>query len=298
MSKRPPVLATVLLLSSGFLSAQVPPEERLPLTDPDRLESLGFPRDATNVFVWSKANAAAPSGSPAVTAIPARAAESWGTQAGFSTVNGYELVGATSNTLLHSSLASGTYCDDLNSKALTFATADVPDGATLETVTWFGSDTLAAASMTLSVWESCLGFSAPYLTPVVVQLDSFSTAGIDGSFSHFRSLPAIGPKKSACQYVVQVVFADNASVNCLGSFGAQLRFRKAMLGWYRSPGEVPNHATFGDVPTTHPYFRAIELLNASGITQGCGGGNFCPGANVTRGEMAAFLARALGLQEP
>jgi hypothetical protein len=53
--------------------------------------------------------------------------------------------------------------------------------------------------------------------------------------------------------------------------------------------------TFGDVPTNYAYFRAIEALAASGITGGCGSGNFCPNQNVTRGEMAAFLARALGL---
>jgi len=52
------------------------------------------------------------------------------------------------------------------------------------------------------------------------------------------------------------------------------------------------------VPKNHPYFRAIEALASSGITGGCGAGNFCPNQNVTRGEMAAFLARALGLHFP
>lgn len=39
----------------------------------------------------------------------------------------------------------------------------------------------------------------------------------------------------------------------------------------------------------------INALRKSGITTGCGGTNFCPNANVTRGEMAAFLVRALDL---
>ncbi|MGE5276434.1 MAG: S-layer homology domain-containing protein [Acidobacteriota bacterium] len=69
--------------------------------------------------------------------------------------------------------------------------------------------------------------------------------------------------------------------------------------WYRlQMSPAPATATFGDVPTSHPYFRAIEALASSGITGGCGGGNFCPSQNVTRGEMAAFLARALGLHWP
>jgi hypothetical protein len=49
------------------------------------------------------------------------------------------------------------------------------------------------------------------------------------------------------------------------------------------------------VPTNHPFFQFIEALAASRITSGCGGGNFCPDAPVTRGQMAVFLARALGL---
>ena len=39
----------------------------------------------------------------------------------------------------------------------------------------------------------------------------------------------------------------------------------------------------------------INRLAASGITGGCGGTRFCPGGSVTRGQMAAFLARALHL---
>ncbi len=58
---------------------------------------------------------------------------------------------------------------------------------------------------------------------------------------------------------------------------------------------APATATFGDVPTTNLYFRAIEALAASGITGGCGSGNFCPDQYVTRGELAKFLANALGL---
>ena len=37
----------------------------------------------------------------------------------------------------------------------------------------------------------------------------------------------------------------------------------------------------------------INKLATAGITFGCGGNRFCPGASVTRGEMAAFLRRGL-----
>jgi hypothetical protein len=41
----------------------------------------------------------------------------------------------------------------------------------------------------------------------------------------------------------------------------------------------------------------IEKLATAGITRGCNpptNDRFCPFANVTRGQMAAFLGRALG----
>jgi len=52
------------------------------------------------------------------------------------------------------------------------------------------------------------------------------------------------------------------------------------------------------VPTTHLFYQYIEALAAAGITSGCGGGNFCPDAALTRGQMAVFLAKALGLHWP
>ena len=60
----------------------------------------------------------------------------------------------------------------------------------------------------------------------------------------------------------------------------------------------PADATFGDVPTSDSAFQFIEALVASGITAGCGGGNYCPDAFVTRRQMAVFLAKALGLHWP
>ena len=69
----------------------------------------------------------------------------------------------------------------------------------------------------------------------------------------------------------------------------------ALIAYRLQINPAPASATFADVPTSHLYFRAIEALAASGITSGCGGGNFCPSQAVTRGELAKFLAVALGL---
>ncbi len=79
---------------------------------------------------------------------------------------------------------------------------------------------------------------------------------------------------------------------------SSLRIAGVVFGYVLQVSPAPATATFNDVPTGHQFFRFVEALAASGITAGCGGGNFCPNEPLTRGQMAAFLAKALGLQWP
>lgn len=76
------------------------------------------------------------------------------------------------------------------------------------------------------------------------------------------------------------------------------RFREVNVYYQRQVSAPPPGNTFADVPVTHPFYRHVEALVGAGITSGCGGGNFCPDSPVTRGQMASFLARALGLHWP
>jgi hypothetical protein len=52
---------------------------------------------------------------------------------------------------------------------------------------------------------------------------------------------------------------------------------------------------FADVPTGNPFCPHIAELAARGVVSGCGGGNYCPAAAVTRQEMAVFIAGTFGL---
>jgi S-layer homology domain len=54
---------------------------------------------------------------------------------------------------------------------------------------------------------------------------------------------------------------------------------------------------FNDVPPSNPFYNDITALANSGVTGGCGGGNYCPKQNVTREQMAAFMNR-LGALSP
>src|SRR4051794_12487794 len=50
-------------------------------------------------------------------------------------------------------------------------------------------------------------------------------------------------------------------------------------------------ATFTDVGPENPFYNDINAIQGAGITQGCGGGNFCPNDTIKRQAEAAFLHR-------
>jgi hypothetical protein len=86
----------------------------------------------------------------------------------------------------------------------------------------------------------------------------------------------------------------NVYVNLYGT-GNLTRFAAVRLFYRLQVSPAPAVASFGDVPTSHPFFQFVEALVTSGITAGCGGGNYCVNSPITRGEMAVFLSKALGL---
>jgi hypothetical protein len=66
--------------------------------------------------------------------------------------------------------------------------------------------------------------------------------------------------------------------------------------WRAEHGDVPPPActpgVFADVPCPSLFADYIEGLFNEGVTAGCGGGNFCPNANITNGQMATFIGKA------
>ena len=68
---------------------------------------------------------------------------------------------------------------------------------------------------------------------------------------------------------------------------------RAVEGGQFYEGQCTGPSPFTDVPQTSPFCRNIERLVALQITGGCGTGMYCPGNNVTREQMAAFLVRAM-----
>ncbi len=52
-------------------------------------------------------------------------------------------------------------------------------------------------------------------------------------------------------------------------------------------------ADFADVATSQLFHDAVERIFRAGITTGCAPGSYCPNDPVTRGQAAAFIARAM-----
>jgi hypothetical protein len=84
----------------------------------------------------------------------------------------------------------------------------------------------------------------------------------------------------------------------IGAGDGTLQVRGMIVGYVLQVSPPPPTATFNDVPTSHPFFQYVEALYASGITAGCQVSPplYCPNSPLTRGQMAVFLAKALGLQ--
>ena len=74
---------------------------------------------------------------------------------------------------------------------------------------------------------------------------------------------------------------------------------RARCGAAYSPN-LPPTQTFADVPHSLQFANFIEKMYALGITGGCATGplRFCPGASVTRGQMATFIERAYPFLTP
>ena len=164
------------------------------------------------------------------------------------------------------------------------ANVHLPNGALLSGLTTYTDDTDIAANVRYALTVFDLNANTSF-QPFV-----FETTGLPGIE---RIVHAIDPP-------IQIDNDDQAYTLCTahGIAGTANQNAGATLWYHLQVSPSPGTTTFGDVPTDHPQFQFVEALAASGITVGCGSGNFCPEANLTRGQMAVFLSKALGLHFP
>jgi hypothetical protein len=167
------------------------------------------------------------------------------------------------------------------------AVPHLPDGALLTGIIGYFCDSNATYDAALHVARSQPDGTNITFLAFVKSTGTPSGCGV----SNFQDLTSLNFQVNY-QNNQLLVFADNVlNDGTLAIAGATIFYRLQV-----SP--APATPTFGDVPVTDPGFQFIEALGASGITVGCGGGNYCPDAPLTRRQMAVLLAKALGLQWP
>lgn len=295
-----------VLLALPALAAPVDgAREDLPVTDPVLLERLRFEPDAGNVYATPRAleelrmdpaeRAALEETWLAERLAPSSSAGGpYGTNiSGYSPFTAYTILPFSSQTSHGINSFHERVCVD--GPPLFYANLEaLPHGARLAWVDIWYYDNSPEQTLFTSLWRVCQpDFAAG--SPQATLLGSYATIGAEDA-SRYRF---IGPLDEtidlqSCAYLVRVTFHDPENPAICTAL-TDLRIQKLRVEWRRKVSPPPATATFDDVPTGHPFFQHVEALVASGITSGCGGDNFCPGAPLSRGQMAAFLAKALGL---
>jgi hypothetical protein len=180
-----------------------------------------------------------------------------------------------------------------------WAYVPLPQGAYLDSWRVFYKDFSPTRNLSIGLWKY-YGDSTGSVPPTGVPLSfggsngtpGYATQNIDvGQTIDLREPPpgsGILPAQSADFYSFYITLPSDPDVS----------FKGVRVFWHRQVSPAPAVATFNDVPTSDPAFQFVEALARSGITAGCGSGNFCPDAPLTRRQMAVFLSKALGLHWP
>jgi hypothetical protein len=169
------------------------------------------------------------------------------------------------------------------------AEVHLPTGALITDFTVFYNDTHTTSNPSMGLWRSST-------TGVNTGIQFFDPAAAFSGGDTSSTVPLATPHtvdNTTNRYHFLIILARSVAIPA-----EQERVYRVAIKYRRQISPAPAVATFTDVPTTHGFFQAIEALVASGITVGIGGGNYGPDQTVTRGQMAAFLARALGLHWP
>ena len=177
----------------------------------------------------------------------------------------------------------------------------VPAGAQIVSMELDGTDSNATASVLASLYNCNY-----YATGCVQYPSAGSSGGGDCTISGFicsgiAATPGTGFLISADLRpdLIVVNNLDDQYVVLAETNGATdgtVAIGGVIIGYVLQVSPAPAVATFPDVPTSDFAFQYVEALVASGVTGGCGGGNYCPDNFVTRRQMAIFISKALGLQ--
>ncbi|WP_456375413.1 S-layer homology domain-containing protein [Thiolapillus sp.] len=174
---------------------------------------------------------------------------------------------------------------------------DIPDGALVTQVIFYGYDNDATDDLSgqLHAYYADSGNGNNWGVRVLVTTPS--TSGTPGHTVSYKNFAQLIDRRQDIDSDGTMEVVSYMLVALTGKSG-NVCVNQARILWKRQVSPAPATATFSDVPTTHQFFREIEALADSGITSGCSATQYCPDDPVTRGQMAVFLAKGLGLHWP
>jgi hypothetical protein len=179
--------------------------------------------------------------------------------------------------------------------AITDGVADygaVPDGATAECTDCLGVSISDPPTRPAMHWDATL---VERITP-------------DAQGQHMpwrlhvaRSFTDVPPSSGFYRFVETLLHHGiaggcTATAYCPGNPATREQMAVFVLVAKEGAGYLPEPCAtpvFADVPAASPFCRWIEELARRGVVSGCGGGNYCPTAAVTREQMAVFVLRTL-----
>jgi hypothetical protein len=193
-------------------------------------------------------------------------------------------VPADSSQESHTSGSLGRF-GTTNAEQHFYASADIPAGAVIDFIGFSNLNDGEANVMALHL--RARGTDGSLTELVAVDNTPHTNWQVDGNANALGILWAGG----FSPLILDIEIVPNPNLQFFGS---------VTIMWKRTVTPAPGFATFNDVPTSHPFHQYVEALSASGITAGCQANPplYCPDSPVTRGQMAVFLAKALGLNWP
>lgn len=110
----------------------------------------------------------------------------------------------------------------------------------------------------------------------------------------FADVPADHPHNAS---IGAVVAAGITSGRADGTFGPDAPVTRGQMATFllRALDLEPVPADVADVDISHPHYHSIGAIMQAGISTGRADGTFAPSQVVTRGQIASFLTRALGI---
>jgi hypothetical protein len=186
----------------------------------------------------------------------------------------------------------------LVSPAIVYAPFALPDGAEVVEVCIdaYSSDMFSRVFAQLEIHKLGDATQPPATIPLGSLADSNFVTGYSTACSSPFSYTIRSKEDVSGQGLANLSY--RVSVSPQVSVSGVLGFGAVRILWRRQVSSAPGAPTFNDVPASDGAFQFIEALVASGVTAGCGGGNYCPDAPLTRRQMAVFLSKGLGLHWP